>query len=92
MTDIEDNKHEARTTRGWLMEMLERHKDPIASVSRQIARTRPVGAYHASMQRALQALILAAVPLEEDTQEQARMKRSFVRKASQRHKGGRHAK
>lgn len=82
VTDIDDIKHAQSATSAWLMDMLKRDRDPIASLHRQLQALAPGNELRGRLMRGVDDLILAAVPDENDTLYEARLKRLFVQRAS----------
>lgn len=83
VTDIEDIKHAQSATSAWLMDMLKRDRDPIASLHRQLRALSPTGTeLRERLMRGVDDLILAAVPDDSDTPYEARLKRLFVQRTN----------
>lgn len=82
MSDIDDIKHEQRTTSAWLMDMLKRNRDPIASLHEQLRPLTTDTELRKRLMRGVDDLILAAVPEENDTLHEAKLKRLFVQRTN----------
>lgn len=84
MTDIGDTAREGlpgaanemSTTRSWLTQMLREGKSPLRSLDKQFSPKQK-----GRKLVAVNTLILAAAPLEDDTPSDAELKREFVRQA-----------
>lgn len=65
------------------MDMLRQGKDPVESVRKQCRMvSSSMTEYNDRFDRAIKALVLAAVPSDNDSNKEARMKRHFVRSTS----------
>ena len=82
VTDIDDIKHEQRTISAWLMDMLKRNRDPIASLHEQLRPLTTDTELRKRLMRGVDDLILAAVPEENDTLHEAKLKRLFVQRTN----------
>lgn len=82
MTDIDDIEHEQRTTSAWLMDMLKRDRDPLVSLHEQLRPLSTGNELRERLMRGVNDLILAAVPNENDTPYEARLKRLFVQRTN----------
>lgn len=78
MTDISDIEHAQPATSAWLMDMLKRDRDPIVSLHEQLRPLATGDELRERLMRGVNDLILAAVPNENDTPYEARLKRLFV--------------
>ena len=82
MTDIDDIKHEQRTTSAWLMDMLKRNRDPLVSLHEQLRPLATGNELRDRLMRGVDDLILAAVPSDNDTLYEAKLKRLFVQRTN----------
>lgn len=82
MTDIEDLWRDQRATASWLMDMLSRGRDPIASLEAQLQSSDTGAELQHRMNLGVNALILAAVPDGNDTHIIALQKRNFIQRAN----------
>lgn len=82
VTDIDDIKHEMRTTSAWLMDMLKRNRDPIDSLHEQLRPLTTDTELRKRLMRGVDDLVLAAVPEENDTPYEAKLKRLFIQRTN----------